>query len=289
MNNTQDKRMECGPRQTFSLPQVVGRGPKSWRRRGLRRQAPLSFAVMPEHGRSGKQSIHFAAHARDAQPALSRAMVTAFSLALLLFSFVSAREGITNTQATAPDWRSASPSLAKPTRTPPGRQSPTPTTPASPTATTTASPAPSPTFTALPTTMPTLPASATPPVKATMPSTNQKQRGSQISTPISTRPTPSTTSIVQHTFQQQQKSELALFPVIIGTLSGIGGVTFLLAIGLLLLRKYLMPPAEVRLPPSGAAPWRRVRLDSLDDGDRMSISDENTQTLPVLGASAPTL
>src|SRR6266487_6796157 len=116
MNNTQDKRMECGPRQKFSLPEVGGRRPKSWRRRGAPRQAPLPFAVMPEHGRSGKQTIPFTAHSRDAKPALFRAMVATFSLVLLLFSCISATGGITNTQATTADLLSVSISTAKPTR-----------------------------------------------------------------------------------------------------------------------------------------------------------------------------
>ena len=285
MNNTQDKSMECGPRQKWSLPEVGGRRPKSWRRRGMPRQAPLPFAVMPEHGRPGEQTIPFTAHSRDAKPTISRAMVAAFSLALLLFSCIGATGGITNTQATTADLLSASISTAKPTRTPPGRHSPTPTAPASPTAANTPPPAPTSTFAASPTTIPAMSANATPPLKVTIPPANQKQRGSPVPTPISTWPTPGT---AQHTSYDQQKSEFPLFPVIIGTLSGIGGVTLLLAIGLLLLRKYLLPPAEVRLPPSGAAPWQRVRLDSLDDGDRLSVSDENTQTLPALDGRAPT-
>jgi hypothetical protein len=47
-----------------------------------------------------------------------------------------------------------------------------------------------------------------------------------------------------------------------------------------------MPSVEVRLPPSGASPWQRVRSESLDDRDCLSISDYNTQVLPALDSSA---
>jgi hypothetical protein len=60
----------------------------------------------------------------------------------------------------------------------------------------------------------------------------------------------------------------------------------LLAIGLLLLRKYLMPSAKVRLSPSGATPWQRVRINSLDG--QMSSSGHSLQTRPTLGGSSPT-
>jgi hypothetical protein len=198
---------------------------------------------------------------------LSRAIVAAFSLALLLISFIGAIEGIANTQAMTPNLPSASKSAAKPTRTPPGWYSPTPT-----------APAPSPTFIATPTTIPT--------IKATAPSAAQKQRGSQMLPPISTHPTPFTTGTVQHTFQPQQKSEIPLFPIIIGTLSGIGGVMLLLVIGLLLLRKYSMRSAKVRLPPSGAVPWQRVRTNSLHG--TIHGSSYNVHSLPTPGGFLPT-
>ncbi len=198
---------------------------------------------------------------------LSRAIVAAFSLALLLISFIGAIEGIANTQAMTPNLLSASKSAARPTRTPPGWYSPTPT-----------APAPSPTFIATPTPIPT--------VKAATPSAAQKQRGSQMLPPISTHPTPSTTSTIQHASQPQQKGELSLFPVIIGTLSGIAGVMFLLAIGLLLLRKYSMRSAKVRLPPSGAVPWQRVRTNSLHGN--MHGSSYNVHSLPTPGGFLPT-
>ncbi len=58
---------------------------------------------------------------------------------------------------------------------------------------------------------------------------------------------------------------------------------FLLGIGLWLLRQYLMPSVKVNLPPSGAAPWQRVRIDSRDD--RNCMSSDSTQALPTLGGS----
>lgn len=260
--------IECGTRKKFSLQQILGRVSKSWRLQGLRRQAPLPSPVMAERESLANQAIHLAAHARDARPVISRAIIAACSLALLLFSFIGAIKGIANTQAMTPNLLSASKSTAKPTRTPPGWYSPTPT------------------FIATPTTIATVSASATPPVKATAPSAAQKQRGSQMPPPISTHPTPSTTTAVQHTSHLQQKSELSLFPVIIGTLSGIGGVMLLLVIGLLLLRKYLRPSAKVRQPPSGAVPWQRVPTNSLYS--KVNGSSYNVHSLPTPGGFLPT-
>jgi hypothetical protein len=266
--------IECGTRKKFSLQQILGRVSKSWRLQGLRRQVPLPSPVMAERESLANQATQLAAHARDARPAISRAIIAACSLALLLFSFIGAIKGIANTQAMTPNLLSASKSTAKPTRTPPGWYSPTPT-----------APVPSPTFIATPTTIATVSASATPPLKATAPSAVQKQRGSQMPPPISTHPTPSTTTAVQHTSHLQQMSELPLFPVIIGTLSGIGGVMLLLVIGLLLLRKYLRPSAKVRQPPSGAVPWQRVRTNSLYG--KVNSSSYNVHSLPTPGGFLP--
>jgi hypothetical protein len=244
--------IERGTRKKFSLQQVFGKVSKSWILQGLRRQAPLPSPVMSERESLPNHAIHLAAHSRDARPAISRVIVAAFSLVILLFSFIGAIEGIANTQAITPNLLAASKSAVKPTRTPPGWRSPTPT-----------APAPSPTFIATPTTIPTVSASATSPVNAITPSAAQKQRGSQMLSPISAHPTPFTTSTVQRTSHLKQNNELPLLPVIIGTLSGIAGVMLLLAIGLLLLRKYSRLSAKVKLPPSGAVPWQRVRTNSL--------------------------
>jgi hypothetical protein len=208
----------------------------------------------------------------------SLALVAACSLSLLLFSCIGAVEEIANAQANAPHLLSATTSAAKPTRTPPGRHSPTPT-----------APAPSPTLAATLTTIPTVPANATPPVKVATPPATQKQRGNHMPTPIltqPTQPTPSPTSTVRQTSYSQQKSKFPLSLIIIGTLSGIGGVMLLLVIGLLLLRKYLMPPGKVRKSPSGDTPWQRVSINSLDG--RMSSSGHSLQTRPTLGGNSPT-
>ncbi len=104
--------------------------------------------------------------------------------------------------------------------------------------------------------------------------------------PISAHSTPSTTSTVQRTSHLQQKSELPLFPVTIGILSGIGGVMLLVVIGLLLLRKYSMPSAKVRLPPSGAVPLQRVHTNTLDGN--MNGFSYNVHSLPAPGGFPPT-
>jgi hypothetical protein len=105
-------------------------------------------------------------------------------------------------------------------------------------------------------------------------------------TSISTQPTPSTTFTVRHTSPYQQKGNPPLLFVILGTLIGIGSVLLLLVTGLLLLRTYLLPSAKMRLPPSGAPPWQRARINSLDD--RMNISGHRLQTLQTLDVSSLT-
>jgi hypothetical protein len=265
----------CSTHKKLSLQQMLARVSKSWRLQGPRRQAPSLSSGMPGYGRFSKQAIHLAVRSRDTRSTASRALVAACSLSLLVFSCISAVEGIANAQANTPHLLSATTSAAKPTRTPPGRHSPTPT-----------APAPSPTLAATLTTIPTVSANATPPVQVATPPATQKQRGSHMPPPISTQPTPSTTSTVRQTSYSQQKSTLTLSLLIIGTLSGIGGVMLLLVIGLVSLRKYLMQSAKVGLPPSGATPWQRVSINSLDG--RMSSSGHSLQTRPTVGGNFST-
>jgi hypothetical protein len=47
-----------------------------------------------------------------------------------------------------------------------------------------------------------------------------------------------------------------------GILSGFAAVGLLVAVGRWLLRKWLLPVRKVKLPPSGATPWERVRPTS---------------------------
>ncbi len=239
------------------------------RLRGKHHNAPVPSSVMPGRGRLGN------------------AIVAVLSLALLLFSLIGMVAAIRGAYALTPNQLSASSLATKPTKTPPPRYSPTPTTVPSPTPTTTPSPAPSPTFTATPTTIATVPASATPPVKATTSSGTGKPGGSQRPTPVSTLPTTSTGSpAVQHLSQVQQKGEVAFFPIVISTLSGIAAFALLVAVGLLLLRKWLMPMRKVKLPPSGAAPWQRVRTTSLHGS--MNNSGYSIRKLPTTDAFLPT-
>jgi hypothetical protein len=205
---------------------------------------------------------------------VSQALTTACSFLLLFFSCIAAAEGIANVQANTPHLLSATTSAVKPTRTPPGRRSPTPT-----------AHAPSPTFAATLTTIPSVQANETTPVKVVTPQPTQKQRSNQMPTRISRQPTPSTTSTVRKTSNSQQKSSpLSLFTI--GTLFGIGSVMLLMFIGLLLLRKYLMPSARMRPSPSGATPWQRMRINSLDGP--ISNSNQSLHTQTTLAGISPT-
>jgi hypothetical protein len=191
---------------------------------------------------------------------------------------------ITGAYALTPHQLSAGPLTGKPKGTPSPRHSPTPTALPSPTASATPSPAPSPTFTAPPTTIATARASAPPPIKATTPSPTGKPRVSHRQTPVS--PPPTGSLVVQPPSQIQQQGRAAFLPLlVIGILSGIAILALLVAVGLLLLQKWLMPVRKVKLPPSGAAPWQRVRPTSLHGS--MDSSGSSMQQFPTTDAFLP--
>ncbi len=238
------------------------------RLRGRQHKAPAPSAVMLEHGRRG------------------HALGAVLSLALLLFSSLGLLAAITGASAFTPNQLSARSWAARPTKTPPPRRSPTPTTVPSPTASATPAPAPSPTFTATPTTRATVPASAAPPVKATTPSATGQPGGSPGPTPVSTPSTPSTGSpAVHHLSRVQHKGGGAFVPLVIGILTGSAAVGLLVASGRWLLRKWLLPVRKVKVPPSGAAPWQRVRTTSLPDS--MNSPGDRRQPFPTTDAFLP--
>ena len=255
-------------RKGFMLGQCRRGAPGIKRLRGRQHKAPAPSAVMLEHGRRG------------------HALGAVLSLALLLFSSLGLLAAITGASARTPNQLSASSWAARPTKTPPPRRSPTPTTVPSPTAPATPSPAPSPTFTATPTTKATVPASAAPPGKAPTPSATGKPGGSPRPTPVSTPSTPSTGSpAVHHPSRVQHKGRGAFLPLVLGTLSGIVAVALLVAGGRWLLRKWLLPVRKVKGPPSGAAPWQRVRTTSLPDS--MNSPGDRRQPFPTTDAFLP--
>ena len=213
---------------------------------------------------------------------LGSALVVVLALSLLLFSLLGMVTAITGVYALTPHQLSARSLSGKPTGTPSPRHSPTPT------ATATLSPAPSPTFTTPPpmiaTVIATAPASAPPPVKATTPSPTRKPRVSQRQTPVST---PSTYSpAVQPPSRIQQRGEAAFLPLLVmGILSGIATFALLVAVGMVLLRKWLLPVRKVKLPPSGAAPWQRVPPTSLPGS--INSSGSSIEPFSTTDASPP--
>ncbi len=74
-------------------------------------------------------------------------------------------------------------------------------------------------------------------------------------------------------------------PLVIGILSGIAAVALLVAGGLWLLRQWLMPVRKVKVPPSGAAPWQRVRPTSLPGS--MNSPGDQSQQFPTTDAFLP--
>ncbi len=264
----------------FSLRQKLGKVSKTLNLRGLRLHTQSLSPLVPEYEWFRNQVINGAARSKVATSIVARALIAACALLLILFSCIGEVEGIAKAQANALHVLSVPPSAAKPTRTPPDRRTPTPvpTTP-------TLSPTLAVTLTTMPTTMPTALTNATPSVKEAMAHAAGKRGDNSIPTSIPTQPTPSSTSTVWNASSSQQKGNSSLLFVIIATLIGIGSVILLLVIGLLLLRKYLIPSAKTRLVPSGAPPWHRVTIKSLDD--HTSGSSYSLQTLQTLDVSSP--
>jgi hypothetical protein len=261
--------IEPDTRTVFALQQLRRGATGIKRLRGRQHNAPAPSAVMLEHGRRG------------------HALGAVLALALLLFALLSLLAAITGASARTPNQLSARSWAERPTKTPPPRHSPTPTTVPSPTAPATPSPAPSPTFTATPTTRATVPASAAPPGKATTPSATGLPGGSPRPTPASTPvSTPSTGSpAVHHPSRVQHKGGGAFLPLVLGTLSGIAAVALLVAGGRWLLRQWLLPVRKVKGPPSGAAPWQRVRTTSLPGS--MNSPGDRRQPFPTTDAFLP--
>jgi hypothetical protein len=243
--------IEHGTRKGIMLQQVRREATGIKQLHGGQHSAPAPSAVMLEHGRRG------------------HALVAVLSLALLLYSSLGMLAAITGASARTPNQLSARAWAERPTKTPPPRRTPTPTT------------VPSPTLTAPPTTVATVPARATPPVKATTP-----PGGSQRRRPLSTLPTSTTSSPAVHQLSRvQQQGEGALFPLVLGILTGIAAVGLLVAVGRWLLRKWLLPVRKVKVPPSGAAPWQRVRPTSLQSS--MDGAAYRRQHLPRTDAFIP--
>ena len=247
MKNAREPERRMG----FTLRQWRRRAPGIKRRCGRQYNAPAPSAAIPERCR------------------LVHALGAELALALLLFAVLGMGAAITGAAARTPQQLSVS-SAARPTKAPPPRHSPTPTT------------VPSPTLTAPPMTIATVQARATPPVKATMPPVGRQPSGSQ-RRPHSTLPT--SNPAVQQPSRVQQQGEGAFSPLVPGILSGIAAVALLVAVGRWLLRKWLLPVRKVKVPPSGATPWQRVRPTSLQKSQ--DSAGYSRQQLPTTDAFIP--
>ena len=150
----------------------------------------------------------------------------------------------------------------KPTSTPTRAPSPKPTSTPLPNPTNTPSSSPVATATSLPSSTTTPGAHATPGANASA-TPGSDQSGGQGSTPTDS-PTSTNTSVDNNGQGTSPNGQGSSFPFL-QLFGGIfGSVAFftLLFIGWQLLRRHLMPVAPVKLPPSGAPPWSRVRPDS---------------------------
>ena len=213
---------------------------------------------------------------------LARVIAATLSLILMLMSL--ALVNATSFAATAHHANKQSSALPSKTSTitPTDTTTPSPTSTLTPSPTNTITPSPSPTPTKTPTPKPTATATSAPgatPTATTPKPTSTAQPGttptssdnSQTLTPISGVPT-STTNNGNNGGNNNTPTtptgggfSLSLGTISMGLLTLLGFVSALF-VGLLLLRKHLLPsPApQTSLPPSGAQPWRRVRTESLN-------------------------
>ncbi len=212
------------------------------------------------------------------------ARIIAATLCLILMLMSLALVNATSFAATAHHANKQSSALPSKTSTitPTDTTTPSPTSTLTPSPTNTITPSPSPTPTKTPTPKPTATATSAPgatPTATTPKPTSTAQPGttptssdnSQTLTPISGVPT-STTNNGNNGGNNNTPTtptgggfSLSLGTISMGLLTLLGFVSALF-VGLLLLRKHLLPsPApHASLPPSGAQPWRRVRTESLN-------------------------
>jgi hypothetical protein len=177
----------------------------------------------------------------------------------------------TKTPTLTPTMTPSSTLTPSPTATPTMLPTPTSTSKPSPTATAKPSPAatakPSPKPTVAPTALPTSSISSTPSISPTHASQNAvtlvtpgaTSIGPAASPPslVRSQTTPTTTPIL-HIPREQQNKTFPFMALAIGV-PGITATFVFLFIGWWLLRKRLLPQSTVKLPPSGASPWSRVR------------------------------
>lgn len=235
---------------------------------------------------SGKKQRSDNAHYTMHTP--NRILVGVLSILLLLFSLMGAIAVVTSIHTSAARATSASNSATKYTVIPTDKPSPTPTITASPTSTpsptTTATPSPTPTSTPTRVTTPTptpTKTTATPSPTSVATSTPSPARSTPTSvattTPVATTTitavatqssdqgqtptTPSTSNTIQSASQDQQNPALPFIALVIGVPVATGAIA-LFFIGWWLLRKRLLPLKKVKLPPSGAKPWSRVRVSN---------------------------
>jgi hypothetical protein len=217
---------------------------------------------------------------------IARLIAAAFCLFLMLISF--ALVNINTQAANAHQVAKYSSLIPADTGTPTDTPTPTPTDTPTPTNTPTPTPTPTktPTHTPTPTPKPTTPPTATPTTApgvtptattakptatahaATTPTSTSSD---QTPTPISGVPTTTTNNSNNGGSNNTPTTPTGGgFSIPFGSITmgllGILGLASALFIGFVVFRKYLLPtpPPQASLPPSGAQPWRRVRMGSLN-------------------------
>ena len=172
-----------------------------------------------------------------------------------------------------------------------------------PTATSTSSPTPNPTPTQKPTPTPTQPPRKTPTPIPTIPpvipptaTATASASPTATSTSITDTPTPAITPTTaapvstnnSGTSKPTQSGGGGALRVVLIVLGSLLLLAFCLGVGWLMFRHMLMPPTEVRLPPSGARPWSRTRAPDPNPagGAGASMDQFNRNAAMAFGTSA---
>lgn len=224
----------------------------------------------------------------------NRILVGVLSILLLLFSSMGAIAVVTSIHISAARATFAANSATKYALVFDDKPSPSPTTTASPTSTPSPTPTtsatPSPTATSTPTSTPTKVTTPTPTPTKTAATPSPTSVATSTPSPVRSTPTavasatpaatttitalatqgsdqsqtpttPSTSNTIQSASQDQQNPAFPFIALVIGVPVATGAIT-LFFIGWWFLRKRLLPVKKVKLPPSGAKPWSRVRASN---------------------------
>jgi hypothetical protein len=241
-------------------------------------------ANMKNNLKVGSSKIQRSDKAICARLTPSRIIGGVLSLTILLFSLYSAIAVVNSMHAVAAtattDVKHAQIPNDKPTPTPSRTSTSTHTPTPTPSRTSTPKPTPTkkitPSPTSTSTSIPSAKSTTSPPPAASTKPTATLGTASTVTAVATQNPSQDQTSTgsstsngIKSTSQDRQNTEFPIIALAIGLPSSTAAILFLLVVWRF-LRKRLLPTRKVKLPPSGAKPWSRVRTS--DSPQNMSAN-----------------